>query len=208
MSTLLQLRNDLRGLAGLKKVTEDEADALLNEGHRELCVDGEWTRANLDLGPTVADQAAYTLPTTVDRPLKVWVNDKPYDPSDENEVKRIIAGELRLRRWGVFWLSFDEDGVESVSVYPTPSEALSLTALCVVYPDTLTASDSTRVPLKFDRYIRDYAASQIYGFTEDNVELREYHEGKFKEGAELLRRRRFSRTGRGGVRARIEGVTA
>jgi len=71
MSTLADLTTDLRGLAGLKKVTVTEAERLLNEGHRELCVRSEWTRANIALGPTVADQAAYTLPSTVHRPLKV-----------------------------------------------------------------------------------------------------------------------------------------
>jgi hypothetical protein len=213
MATLATLRADLLTLAG-QKLTPAQADALLNEGNSELCVRSEWTRANLSLGPLVDGQAAYTLPATVNRVLKVKINGKPLLPADEETVDQIKADDLRLASGahGLYWLSFNASGVESVSVYPTPGltdVGLSLIANCVVYPAVMDDdNDPPAVPTDFHRAVRDYAAAKAYGFREDNIELRAFHDQEFENAVERLRRLRFARVGRGHTRMRIEGVTA
>lgn len=191
------------------EISEIEAHRLLNQADTELCTRSGWTRANLDLGPTVEDQAAYALPENVFRPLKVKVEGKPYDPADEETIDRLNAGELRLRSWGLWWLSFDENGVESVSLYPTPSADLSLTALSVIYPTEMTENDDEPAsPKDWNRCLVDYAAALAYGYGEDNPQLRDYHQQKFEDQVARLRGHRNMRTGRGDVRMRIERANA
>jgi hypothetical protein len=210
MPNLGQLTADLRGLAGFEDVTEPEVHALLNEADREMCVRSGWTRADLELGPTVADQVAYALPSRVHRPLKVWVNGRKYDPTDEDTIREIQSGELGLRANGAWWRSWDANGVESVSIYPTPSGGLSVVALCVVYPASrMEENDDTPAsPEIGHRALRDYAASVVYGYSEDNPELRQFHDEQFEQRVEMVRRLQNSRTGRGDVHMRIENATA
>lgn len=198
----------LSDLAGFDAVEDTEVHRLLNEGDRELCVRAGWTRANLELGPTVADQAAYTLPESVYRPLKVKVDGRPYKPADETLVDEIKKGYLRQIK-PVWFLSFDEDGVEAVSVHPTPSTGLDLTATCVVYPEPMADDDDAvpTAPEDFHRALHDYAAGIIYGYSEDNPDLREYHRGRFEEAVIRLRQLRRSRRGQGDVYMAIEGMT-
>lgn len=210
-TTLATLRADVRGLAGLTKATPDEVDQLLVEADRELCTRSEWTRANVELGPTVADQAAYPVPSTVDRILRVWKDGYPLDESNENDAKRVATGEMRIAGNGIYWLSWDEDSVESVSVAPTPTDAQSLTAQCVVWDtdwEMDADGDVPKAPARFAKVLRSYALYQIFSLTEDNPELKEQHEADFERGVELLHRLRLARAGRGGARLRIEGVTA
>lgn len=198
----------LSDLAGFDAVEDTEVHRLLNEADRELCVRSGWTRANVELGPTVADQEAYTLPDSVYRPLKVKVDGRPYKPADETIVDEIKKGYLRQVK-PVWWLSFDEDGVEAVSVYPAPSAGLDLTALSVVYPDPMADDDDATptAPEDYHRALGDYAASIIYGYSEDNPDLREYHRARFEEAVIRLRQHRRSRRGKGDVYMAIEGVT-
>lgn len=211
-ASLASLRANVRDLAGLKKATATEVDALINEGHKELCVRSEWTRANLSLGPLVAGQVAYTLPSNLERILQVESDGNPLTAANEQMVRQIEQDQLNLRAYGLYWLSFNAAGtVESMSLYPTPGASNagdSLIATAVVYPATMVEGNSTVVPNAYDRGIRDYVAAQVYGFTEDNMDLREYHEGKFEATVQRLAMLRRSRTGRGGVRVRIEGATA
>jgi hypothetical protein len=208
--TLAQVRADIRGLAGLTKATPAEIDTLINEGHKELCVRAGWTRANLELGPTVIGQAAYALGATVYGPLKVKVNGVPYDPSSEQEADRIIDGDLRLASDGIFWISQDAAGVESVSIYPTPGTAgLSIIANAVVYPAELVDEDDpVRVPDDFVKGIRAYVKSQVYSATEDDEDRAQIQTQAFENEVIRLRQHRFSRVGQGNVHMKIEGWTA
>jgi hypothetical protein len=209
VATRAELRADLQTLAGLD-LEDDEANRLLNEGNTELCVRSGWTRANVELGPSVIDQAAYALPEEVYRPLKVKVNAFPYKPVDEETVDRLGTAELYLRTWGVWWLSFDAAKVESVSIFPAPiADGIPIVTTAIVYPDEMAAdSDSPAAPKDFHRGVRDYAASVAYGLDEDNPDLQAFHEDAFERQVERLRQHRNSRVGRGDVRMRVEGITA
>lgn len=196
--------------AGLDLAGTEARDAL-NEADRELCIRSEWTRANVAIGPTVADQVAYALPSTVARPLRLWLNGFAYDPSDEDTVRRIEAGELRLRSRGLWWVSHSAAGAESISVYPTPSEAgQEITLLAVVYPASqmTVETDTPNVPADFHRYLLNYVRAISLGESEDAADLEELHLSKFDEGVARLRQRRISRAGRGPTMVRISGVTA
>ena len=205
--TVTQAVDELLNLHGLD-VSRDEAVRLLNEAHIELCVRSEWTRAELELGPTVSAQAAYALPSSVYRPLEVYLNGRLLSPSDKETASR-IGTELRLRSSGLWWLSFDANGVESVSVHPIPvTPDLSLAAFCVVYPVPLAEGAEFAVPWDFHRALIDYVRAVSMASSEDDLESENVALTAFESRVARLRRLRFARTGRGGVRMRISGVTA
>lgn len=204
-----ELRSRLT-LAGLD-LTDDEANELLNEADRELCVRAEWTRATVSIGPTVADQAAYSLPSTVARPLKLYVNGLPgWEPSDEETALRLASNDLYLRARGIWYISYSSAGAESIVLYPTPDEAgQSISLVAVVYPTEMsTDASSPASPADFNRYLLAYAKGTALGEIEDAAELQAFHMTQFEEGVARLRARRTSRVGHGPIQARIAGVTA
>lgn len=205
---LAEIRSEAQDILGLD-LTDSEADRLANEGATELCVRSEWTRSNVVLGPTVSDTIAYNLPSTVHKPLSLYVDGYLYTPADERVIRQIETGELRQRAFGFWWISFTSSGVEQVSLYPTPSSAVDLTLLAVVYPDEMTDdTDEPAVPSDFHRAVVDYIAAISLGGSEDNFELRLSYQEQFERQVGRLRRHRLSRTGRGPVEMRIAGSTA
>lgn len=208
MSTVAELRTKL-DLAGLD-LTPAEELSLINEAVDELCVESEWTRANLDLGPTVADQAAYTLPSNLHRILRLRVGSTIYEPTDEEAAVDLQQARRSLWVDGVWWLSFDSSGTESVSLYPTPSSSgTAITAICVVHPTALTGeSDDLPTPPDYDRAVANYVKSIAMGDEEDNEQTRDYYLGEFERAKQKLRDLRNSRAARKGATIRITGYTA
>ncbi len=204
--TLADLRAQLSDL----DLTEEEANARLNEAHFKLCVESEWTRANLDLGPGVGGQDLYDIPGRLYRILKFSVDGTPYELSSQEEYQNIARGYARARVPGLWWLSFTEEGDEKLAVWPTPSGGEELLAFCVVAPPVdLTGDDDTPVtPQNFDRALLNHVRANTLGDAEDDVERRDYYLGEFSRLAAELRGLRNSRAARKGARIRIRGITA
>jgi hypothetical protein len=207
-ANLGDLRSDLNSLAGLD-LAPDTADRLLNEGTRALVCRAEWLRAGLELGPTAADQEAYSLSGAIHRVRKLKVDGTPYLASSEEQVDELKQNWKSLRCAGVYWISFDGDAAESVSLYPLPTQAgLSIKALCSVYPAILVNDDDEpQVPCEYRRAIVDYAAALAYGYQEDNPELRGFHEDEFNNAVAGLRRLRTAKQAAGPVQVRVAGMT-
>lgn len=216
-------------------LTDAEANRLLNDGHKELCVRAEWTRATFDIGPTVAGQRDYAIPPAITagqddgsaeeggaegeetvergavyRPLRVWVAGALYTPTSDEEIDGILGDRLRLKASGLWWLSEDEDGVEEFSLYPTPSQSgLSVVARCIVFPLNLREdTDVFQPPEDFHQAPIYYAAARSLGGSEDDLEARAYYMDQYDGLVGRLKRLRKSRTGMGPVRMRLEGHTA
>jgi hypothetical protein len=176
-----------------------------------MCVRAEWTRATLELGPTVDGQATYAFPADASRILTLKVGGYPLAPGDAGMVDDLILDRAYLRAYGIWYLEHEADGDEVVRIYPTPGPTAAgqaLSAYCIVVPEDLELEDEPKVPADFQSGIRDYAAALIYGYTEDTFDLRQMHYGEFERQTNRLRALRMSRRGRGGVRMRVEGWTA
>lgn len=207
--TLAELRSQVIEVAGLD-LTATEADALINEAHRALCIQSEWTRAYVELGPGVADQQTYDFPANAQRIFKVSIDGRPLFPSSQEDYERVVLGELQTDEWW-WWITYTDDGSEKVAVYPTPSGGEAITAYCLVYPaDSLTDDgDEPLTPAEpGDRAILNYVTAQVLGNAEDDTERRDYFLGEFARLAQDLRGLRYSRGARKNARIRIRGITA
>lgn len=205
-ATLADLRSDVDNLAGLD-IEPEERDRLLNEGHVELCVRAEWTRALKEVGPTVADQIAYAYPDAR-RILSLSVAGNTYAPTDHESVLSLRAGRLVLRTDGVWWLSYESDGTRKISLYPTPGTAgVSILAECVVEPaELVNDADEPAVPSDFRQALVDYVASLTLGRQEDDPEARELHQAEFERQVQRLSELANMQEGDGPIQAQIAGV--
>ncbi len=167
----------------------------------------EWTRATIELGPTVLGTQFYVLPTTVDRILKVYVGDVGYEPTDEDTIKLLNTGAVLSRSNGFYWIHYDATGTQQVGLYPSPgASGTTIQALVVQPPAELDDdADVPVVPTRFHRAICDYAAAQAFGSLEDNPELRTFYENEFDGKVQDLGKLRQSRQHRGVIQLKIQG---
>ena len=207
--TLAELRSQVNDVAGLD-LTTAEADALINEAHRALCIQSEWTRAYRDIGPGVAGQRSYDFPSGVQRVYKLAVDGVPYEPADQETYEQIIRGLLSSDE-GLWWITYTDDGIEQISLYPDLSGGEELIAYCLIYPaDDLSAdTDTPLTPSEpGDRAILNYVTAQTLGNAEDDTERRDYYLGEFARLAQEIRGLRYSRGARKNIRLRVRGLTA
>ena len=184
-----------------------EALRLLNEAHTDMCVRAQWTRARVELGPTVADQYEYTLPETVAEVLAVYLDGLPLGQGDEEQVA-VIGTDTYLRARGIWYLADNAAGAQVVGIHPMPETGGStLTARCVVYPTEFAADGAFRVPPDYRRALINYVRYVSLGSSEDDSSRSEYA-AEYESEVERLRRHRITRAGRAGAKMRIRGVTA
>ncbi len=193
--TFGDLRASLDDLAGLD-LDPAQRDALINEGHREIATRSEWYRAEIELGPTVAAQVAYTLPSDVYRVLNLTVGGLRYEPASRTQITRINQDERFLLVDGLWWQSYSATNVHQISLYPTPGAAVAVNALVIERPPLMTLpTDVPVVPEEFRQAIADYAAGIAFASVEDNADMRVFYSGEFERKVADLRRLTFS-TGR------------
>jgi hypothetical protein len=202
-------RSELLDIIGAD-YSPSEADAKLNEGHKELCVRAEWLRGTLSIGNTVAGQQLYALPTNVYRPLRVKVNGTRYEASDEDTVDDFVSGAMTLVVNGVWFLQGDANGTDQFALYPVPTQGgLPITARCVLVPPTLeNDTDEFVPPSDTHQAVIYFAAARSLGGSEDDLDSRSYYMDQFDGIVGRLKRLRKSRTGSGPVNMRIAGITA
>ncbi len=207
--TFGDLRAQFDDLVGLD-LEDTERDALLNEGHRKLATESEWYKAERELGPTVADQAAYALPTDVYRVLELEVGGYEYKPGDRKQIARLNRHEIVLTPGtaGLWWRSYSSSNVQQISLYPTPGTAgTSIIAYVIERPALMTDdADVPVVPEEFRQAIVDYAAGIGFGGDEDNADMRVFYQDQFDRRVIELRKMAWS-TGRAVTSWAIEGWT-
>lgn len=189
--TFGDLRTSFDDLAGID-LDDTQRDALLNEAHRELAVRSEWYRATITIAG-VTDQAAYTLPSDVYRILNLRVNGEAYKPSFQQQADRISSGLDSLLVAGIYWNSWGSANERQVSIYPTVATGTDLSLLVIERPALMSDdADVPVVPEEFRQSIVDRAAGIALGMSEDNPDLRSYHEDLFDRKIGELRRLTFS----------------
>lgn len=192
--TFGDLRSSVDDLAGVD-LDDDQRDDLLNEAHRELAVRSEWYRATITVAG-VTDQEAYTLPSDVYRILNLRVDGEAYKPSFQQQADRIANGLDTLLVAGIYWMSWGSANERQFSIYPTVDTGTDLSLLVIERPALMDSDDDVPVvPEEFRQSIVDRAVGIALGLSEDNPDLRSYHEDLFDRKIGELRRLTYS-TGR------------
>lgn len=179
-----------------------------NDRYRRLVGGAKWRKLERDLGPTVVDQARYTLADDVVDVLSVRVGGSaPYRLISIEDLWELQSGEsFRTTTRGLFAPAYDDDSeAEAVELSPTPDTAgLAVKALVAVLPPALGVSDTPKVPEDF------HMTGIKAGVIADGLKLiDEQHaegqvwEGEFTDAVERLRRRRVGRVGRGPAAIRL-----
>lgn len=205
-----QLTTRLNGFQGLD-LTPTEARDLLNEGCERFALRSQYPRKVASIGPTVAQQEAYSWPADLLLPVKLTVAGRPWAPADPGTVEEYERGLLRLGDEGVWYEEPDAEGGRAVHLYPVPQEEAALILEWVFKPAPLVADSDE--PVEFPSLFHDglvyEAAAVAFEGEEDNVELANYYtqkaEGRMRE---LMVYDNIRRSGSGVFRIPIVGVTA
>lgn len=205
--TFDQLQSDVNNFAGLD-IEDSERDRLLNIAHVELCTRAGWTKDTLSLGPTVANQTLYDLPTNFRQPADdvVVVNGLDYKPADPQTQRRLSRGELDLTDSGIWWIDY-EDGARKLGVWPVPSAGSTIEMLAVVSPDQLADDDPILVPDDFAPILVRYVREATLGLSEDNEDAEQIEDAAFEREVQRLTALRIeTENGDGPIQVLVKNV--
>jgi len=185
--------------AGGFSFSATQAASLLNEGVKRFAARSEWIKAEVDLGPTVANQEAYALPANCVKLKGLEVGSVVYIAVDLLSLWQYKQQGLPGNINGVYAERFSEDGkIKSFSVYPVPDVAGEpISGLAVITPEDLEAADNLPFPAEYNRGPVDYAKGIAYEDVDENPDSGTYFIKRADERADELRLEAQSRTGSG-----------
>jgi hypothetical protein len=206
-------------LVSLYDVGQSRAVDVANERLQRMVSESKSLRAIKSLGTTVADQASYSLDSTVVQVYKVKV---AYTAGQVNYEGMIAIEDL----WDVdsgdaevndpdnaYWFAIEADSdslstTNSLRLYPAPDEAgKTITGLVAIQPATITYGSSTALPIPLDAHEQLLAGAKAELLDEegDQAESAKF-EAVFQAGIQKLRARTESRgVGSGRHRIRVAG---
>jgi hypothetical protein len=201
-------------------VSDDAAvRSWINECVQEAVGEAKWLKKSLALGPTVADQSEYALPTdgSVDATATEVVDivalnvngSKPWLRVSTQEMWELQAGASRLS-WaaGAYAPNFQTDTDPVVELYPAPETAgYAIEALAAVLPLDIVSgtSGATVLPLPDDlagRIAVDGAIGLGLTRLQEQVDPAPFL-ARFAQGKAELKRRANTRIGSGPTRVRF-----
>jgi hypothetical protein len=191
----------------------------INDVVQEAVGEAKWLKKSLSLGPTVAGQSEYALPTdgTTDATATEVVDivalnvdsSKPWLRISTQEMWELQAGASRLS-WaaGAYAPNFQTDTDPVVELYPAPEEAgLTIEALAAVLPLNIgdATSGATVLPLPDDvagKIAVDGAIALGLTRLQEDTDPTPFR-ARFLEGKAELKRRANTRIGSGPTRVRF-----
>lgn len=204
-----QLTARVNAINGLD-LSEPETWSLLSEGGRELNRRAQYARRISDIGPTVADQAAYALPADFVLPIAVALSGSPIPASDEASVLEFAAGMMSLAVDAVWYVTDSDLGVKTFYLYPVPSSGGDEITMEYVRrpPEIESAGDiPSWLPEEFHPYLVNYVAREYFGGIEDDPEMRQLHADQFDLGvSQLAAHRNMQATGDRPFQMRVLGA--
>lgn len=144
-----------------------------------------YCRAERELGPTVANQARYTLADDVYQVRDLVIDGNPWVRKGWEELQAVKAG-LRdvLGNGGIYVPTFDSTGNRQIELNPAPTTSGStMTALVIVRP-----SDLSQIPDEFHMGIVHRAIAEGLTMVEEDDDRAAWHMSYFDNEVEKLRR--------------------
>lgn len=192
-------------------VTDATVLSWLNARYREFVARTKWLKETIELGPTVVNQATYTIPDTVVeiRALRLGTKSESLRVNVEGMWALIdTIAFLSGPETTAYAPAFDASGAQAVQIYPTPTTAgTSITALVVALPTALTAAPDTTpvIPIDFHECIVSGAIGMGYQRTDARADLAASYVAEFEAAIDRLKRRSTARVGQGPVRFPVSG---
>jgi hypothetical protein len=201
------LRDRLQAISDL---TATEANARLNQRHKEMVAGARALRERLSAGTTTASVSDYAIPPEVVEVMTVFVDGKPYDKVDHDTMDDLIAGYSWISYSAyssnaVFTDTYTGSGTAEVSLYPTPTvSGLAITLRAAVLPPDLVAdADVPSLPPDFHEDLVDAAYATTLRRDEARFDMWQSLEAQFQNRIAELRRRLEDRVGSGPVQIRV-----
>lgn len=207
-----QLVTDVRE-EGQFDATEAQVLNWLTRRHRKMVVRSRCFRKTVSLGSTGAGQRGYALPAEVVEILELRVAGAVYGNARHEDLAQGARGWLWLGGdGGVAARDDDEDGVEMIALYPTPTvagDSIEIFA-AVRPPDLVIGTDSTlRIPEDFTDQLVAGAIATGLRRLEHRPDLAQPYEQDFADGCEELRRQvQRKHRGSGPQQIRVVGLNA
>lgn len=211
METVADVVAQLQGAQGAGfDVGVPQLEIVVQQAVKRFAADSQWIKAELELGPTVADQANYPLPDTVIKLLDVIVGENtPYTRRDIRTLWDLRSGrsELVSQEGGIFAERFSADGKsKSFDIFPTPEVAGTIVqGLASVVPADLKAGETIPFPEQYRGAVQDFATAALYEMTDENVTQARYYEERAIAAASALFALGNSRTGSGPWKIPVAG---
>jgi hypothetical protein len=192
-------------------VTDTAALAWLDRRHKKMVVRARALRKTVSIGPSVASQRDYALPSDLVEVLEVSVDGLPYGRATHTDLSYGAQGWLMLDGIGGVVASEETaSGDAEIALYPTPTQAgLTVTVRGVFRPsDLLVGTDSTiKVPDEFLDSLVSGAIATGLQRQEYRPDLAQSFEQDFSDACEEWRRQvRRRYRGAGPTTIRIQGV--
>lgn len=192
-------------LLALFDTDQPTAVAIVNERQAHMMAEAEYRLAELNLGPTVANQSDYSLAGTTENVayIQLGADTVPYIRAGVREMIGLRNGTQSIddpEIPGAFALHADANGVLAIRIWPTPTVAgTDILAWSTVDPaDTAFGSSSPLlVPRRVHLNLLDGCIAACYEQIESRWDLAMPHEQRYETGIEKLKRAKNARTGAG-----------
>lgn len=180
------------------------ANARLNR----MIAEADYRQKVTTIATTVADQAAYDIPSDVIDIRSLWVSTNPYSRVGWDVIQDLTAGRREVYGDGGVFAPYDDtDGNPQIILYPTPSTT----------GDEITAQESyqgadiaygggnyTILPAHIRPALLAGVQADVFDY-QGRQDMAEKYEAVFADGTERLRRYKNSRVGSGPARIGLRG---
>ena len=185
----------------------------LQEALSTMVAESQWSKASVDLGPSVVDVHEYVVPENVIDVRTLYVGGREYMRVGPSEMLELRVSDAYIAGgYGAFAPGYDSTGAAVVDIWPTPTEAgTAITALCSLAAVEMTAdSDVPMVPVDFHQALVDKAIGTGYRRVYERHDEADRFDARFSNAnpgsfgaVQKLKRRANSRIGTGPQRIRI-----
>ena len=212
-----QMINAVLGEGGFDSTTaassRDVIAGWLNEALGTMVAESQWSKASVNLGPTVVGQSAYAVPENVIDVRTVYVGGYEYMRLGPSEMLALRVSDAEISGgYGAFAPGYSLAGTAVVDVFPSPTVAgVAITALCSLAAVEMTEdSDVPMVPVDFHQALVDKAIGTGYRRVYERHDEADRFDARFSNAnpgsfgaVQKLKRRANSRIGTGPQRIRI-----
>jgi hypothetical protein len=191
------------------ELTEARAVKLANWRLARMVANAGFKQKVSVLTTTVADQATYSVPSSVTDIRRAWIGTDRYDWASYDDIIELTGDRAWIDyadgKTGVVTLTDDSAGNPILYFYPAPDTAdLDITVEQAFQSASMTYGGGSLTVLP--THIVPYWASGCYADAYEasaRQDLAQFHEEEYREGTDLLRRFKNSRGGSGPRRIRL-----